>query len=77
LVGQAIAGPVVSTTVNATTQLVLLPELSLTVTVIGCAPKPETLLPGSGVCVMASDACAVQLSEDCARTSARTSGTGA
>src|SRR5262249_28753786 len=50
---------------------------SHTLTVIGCDPAPATVVPSAGLCVMTSAEGSVQLSEDCARTSSRTSGTSA
>jgi hypothetical protein len=61
---QAIAGPVASLTVNATTQVELLLAKSVTVTVMGCEPVPETVLPAVGFCVIIRELRAVQLSED-------------
>src|SRR5262249_4075222 len=70
--GQVIAGFVTSLTVNATTQVWLLLAASVTVTVIGCEPAPETVAPCAGFCVTVNEPLAVQPSDDCALTSART-----
>src|SRR5437762_7996798 len=73
--GQFTTGGVTSLTMKATTQALELFEASFTVTVTGCAPRPETVLPWAGLCVTVSETWAVQLSEDWLRTSVRRSGT--
>src|SRR5213593_1612993 len=67
-----ITGLVTSCTVKLTTQVVSLLAASLTVTVIGCAPAPCTVVPSIGLWVIVRSALAVQLSEDFARTASST-----
>ena len=73
--GQLITGGVTSLTVKPTMHVSLLLKASVTITVIGCEPAPLTVLPCIGLCVTVSRPLAVQLSDDCALTRARTSGT--
>src|ERR1041385_104786 len=54
-------GGVLSTTVNRTVQVELLPETSVTVTVTGCAPRP-TKVPAFGLWLIMRACAGVQLS---------------